>query len=303
MVGCWQGYEDGVMVATPVVTRFAPSPTGDLHLGGALVALASFMLARGNGVMRLRVEDLDPPRVVAGSAERILEDLAWLGIEWSEPVVWQSTRTHAYEKAIAALSQKGLVYPCDCSRAEIARVASAPHEGEEVVYPGSCRDKDPAREMKREPALRMRVSGRFAFDDEVMGRVDQDLLRDVGDFVLRRGDGVFAYQLAVAIDDADMGITKVVRGRDLLASTPRQLYLMSQLNELSPPTYAHVPLVVAPGGERLSKRTPKSRVRELRDAKVPQRIVLEWLLNTLGARSIDDRITWPRHDVEIPSRW
>lgn len=294
MFGWGGGYEHLMSVATVitpgVVTRFAPSPTGDLHLGGALVAMASCT----RGVMRLRVEDLDPPRIVAGSAERIIVDLEWLGIAWQGEVVWQSRRTDAYERAIAELDRKGLVYPCDCSRAEIARVASAPHEGEDVLYPGTCRDKDPKREMKRQPALRVLVEGSVGFDDLVMGRFDQDLARDVGDFVLRRGDGVFAYQLAVAVDDAEMGITEVVRGRDLLASTPRQLYLMHQLAFTKCPVYAHVPLVVGPDGARLSKRTPGSRVRELREAGVSRERVRRWLTGLLP---------WPDRDVSIPARW
>jgi glutamyl-queuosine tRNA(Asp) synthetase len=273
-----------------VVTRFAPSPTGDLHLGGALVALVSSV----RGAMRLRIEDLDPPRVVAGSAERIMEDLEWLGVRWQGEAVWQSRRTAAYEAAIAALDKRGLVYPCDCSRAEIARVASAPHEGEEVVYPGTCRDKDPKREMKREPALRVRAEGKVGFVDLVAGRFDQDLAKDVGDFVLRRGDGVFAYQLAVAVDDAEMEITEVIRGRDLLASTPRQLYLMSQLSVARVPSYAHVPLVVGPDGSRLSKRTPGSRVRELRERGVSAERVREWLTRSSP---------WPAQDMSIPTSW
>ncbi len=289
-------------MATPVVTRFAPSPTGDLHLGGALVAFASWVIAR-DGIMRLRMEDLDPPRVVAGSAERILEDLAWLGISYGMEMVWQSQRAGVYERALDALASRGLVYPCDCSRAEIARVASAPHEGEEVIYPGTCRDKNPTRDMKRLPALRLRASGQIAFEDDAAGHVEQDLASEVGDFVLRRGDDVFAYQLAVAVDDAAMNITHVVRGRDLLASTPRQLHLMRHLGVTHVPRYAHVPLIVDSEGARLSKRTRGSRVSELRDRGVSREEVLEWMLGVLGAKSPDDPIMWPSHEVRIPNRW
>lgn len=266
--------------------------------------MASWMMAeQAGGVMVLRMEDLDPPRTVAGSAERIAADLEWLGIRWDGEIVWQSRRTEAYEAAIGRLSAAGLVYPCDCSRAEIARVASAPHEGEEVVYPGTCRDQSPSREMKRPPALRLRTEGVVSFDDLAAGPFTQDLARDVGDFVLRRGDGVFAYQLAVAVDDAESKMTHVVRGRDLLASTPRQLHLMRLLGAPSFPVYAHVPLVVGHDGSRLSKRTPGSRVRALREAGVTREEIIEWLTGALGASSPGDPIVWPTSEVRIPIEW
>jgi glutamyl-tRNA synthetase len=257
-------------------TRFAPSPTGDLHLGGAWTALASWVLARREpgGTHVLRVEDLDPPRVVAGSEERIEEDLRWLGLDWDGPPMRQSERSAAYEAAIAALAARGLVYPCDCSRAEIARAASAPHAGEETVYPGLCRDRDQARPMKRPPAIRVRVPDEVvSYEDAVVGRVEQHLGREVGDFVLRRGDGVHAYQLAVVVDDLAMEVTDVVRGADLVASTPRQIWLARHLGG-EPPRYAHVPLVLASDGSRLEKRTPGTTLRELLDARVaPERVV------------------------------
>jgi glutamyl-tRNA synthetase len=261
-------------------TRFAPSPTGDLHLGSAFTALASFWLAkhdsRQNGAFVMRIEDLDGPRVVQGSAERILADTRALGLVWDEgPDVGgphapyaQSRRSDVYERAIEALRAEGLVYPCDCSRAEIERVASAPHAGEEVVYPGLCRDKDPTRAFRRPPALRLRVPARVvAFEDGIVGPFAQDVARDVGDFVLKRGDGVYAYQLAVVVDDLAMAITDVVRGVDLLGSTPRQLLLASLLGG-SPPRYHHVPLVVAADGSRLSKRARGITVRELLEAGI-----------------------------------
>jgi glutamyl-tRNA synthetase len=271
------------MVA-PLRTRFAPSPTGDLHLGGAYVALASWLLARATGgALVLRVEDLDPPRVVPGASDAILDDLAWLGLDADEgpreggpaaPYV-QSERGHAYAAALALLEARGLVYPCDCSRAEIARVASAPHEGEELRYPGTCRDKDPHRAFKRPPALRARVPDEeLGFVDEARGPYVQRLARDVGDFVLRRGDGVWAYQLAVIADDLAMRIDLVVRGEDLLPSTPRQLWLARALGATDVPRYAHLPLVVGADGSRLSKRTAGSSVRELRGRGIaPEEIV------------------------------
>jgi glutamyl-tRNA synthetase len=300
-------------------TRFAPSPTGDLHLGGAWTALASWVLARragaGRGAYVLRVEDLDVPRVVAGSQARIEDDLRWLGLDWDEGPILQSARGALYEAAIASLSAHGLVYPCDCSRAEIARVASAPHPGEEALYPGLCRDRDPAREMKRPPALRVRVPDEtIAYADVVVGVVEQNLAREVGDFVLRRGDGVFAYQLAVVVDDLAMGVTDVVRGADLVPSTPRQIWLARMLGG-DVPRYAHLPLVVAPDGSRLEKRTSGASVRELRDRGVaPERIVgeLAFGLGLVPTRApVDAReiaaivaaapIRWPREPWRIPA--
>jgi glutamyl-tRNA synthetase len=264
-------------------TRFAPSPTGDLHLGGAWTALASWVLARRSaGLFVLRFEDIDRQRVVAGSQERIEDDLRWLGLTWDEGPFFQSQRGLLYEEAVSRLAAAGLVYPCDCSRAEVARVASAPHAGEEVVYPGHCRDRDPARAMKRSPALRARVpSGSISYEDLVVGTVAQDLERAVGDFVLRRGDGVFSYQLATVVDDLAMRITHVVRGDDLLASTPRQIWLARALGA-RPPSYAHVPLVVASDGARLEKRTPGSRVSDLRAAGIAATRVVGELAQGLG---------------------
>ncbi len=217
------------------------------------------MARQSSGTFVVRMEDLDPPRVVAGSAERILDDLDWLGLHEDEgpraggphaPYV-QSARNSIYEDAVATLAKARLTYACDCSRAEIALVASAPHEGEDLVYPGTCRGGEPKREMRRPPAIRF--SG-----------------RDVGvdDFVLRRGDGVYAYQLAVAVDDLAMNIDCVVRGEDLASSTPRQLAIMRSLGATTIPTYVHVPLVRDAGGARISKRTAGARVRALREGGI-----------------------------------
>ena len=283
-----------------VRTRFAPSPTGDLHLGGAWSALASWVTARtSNGVSLLRVEDLDTPRVVRGAEQRIEEDLRWLGLDWDEAPVRQSERGDRYREAVALLTARGLVYPCDCSRTEIARVASAPHAGEEVVYPGTCRDKDPSRAMRRTPSLRVRVPDTIvAYEDGVAGHVEQDLGRDVGDFVLQRGDGVFAYQLAVVVDDLEMQVTDVVRGADLIMSTPRQIWLARTLGA-SPPSYAHVPLVLAGDGTRLEKRTARATVRELRDAGCSAERIVGWLAHGLGLASDAS----PRSSREIAHAW
>lgn len=265
-------------------TRFAPSPTGDLHVGGAWTALASWALARANGgAVVLRVEDIDTPRVVAGSAARIEEDLLALGLDWDEGPLLQSERTDVYEAAIADLGARGLTYPCDCSRAEIARAASAPHAGEETVYPGTCRDAPPDRDFKRPPAIRLRVPpGIVSFYDGLKGPVQEDVAASVGDFVLRRGDGVFAYQLVVAVDDAAMGITHVVRADDLLGSTARQICLMMLLGHVDVPAYMHVPLVVRADGERLAKRTRGLTIRELFAAGHSASAIVRALAEGLG---------------------
>jgi glutamyl-tRNA synthetase len=270
----------------------------------------------------LRIDDLDRPRVVQGSRERIEEDLRWLGLTWGQAgggeVVLQSERGARYEQAIAVLRAKGLVYPCDCSRAEVSRVASAPHAGDDVVYPGTCRGRDPGRAMKRPPALRARLPDEIvAYDDFVVGRVEQNLAREVGDFVLRRGDGVVSYQLAAAVDDVAMGITHVVRGADLVASTPRQIWLARAL-EAGPPRYGHVPLVVAGDGSRLQKRTRGNVarvVRDLREAGISPEIVVGELAHGVGIAptnapasaldvaiaSADRPIVWRREPWTIPA--
>ncbi len=286
-----------------VRTRFAPSPTGDLHVGGVWTALASWGVARAaGGAFVLRIEDLDAPRNVPGAESRILRDLAWLGLLWDEgPDVGgpsgpyrQSMRGPLYDEAMAELARQGRVYPCDCSRAEVARVASAPHAGEEVVYPGTCRDKDPTRRFKRAPALRFRVLAEdvVCFHDAVQGPVESRVAREAGDFVLRRGDGVFAYQLAVSIDDLAMRIGDVVRGVDLLGSTPRQLLVMQALSASGAlawapargalPRYIHVPLVTDPSGARLAKRTHGVTVQELRARGVPAETVVGRVAHALG---------------------
>ncbi len=277
--------------------RFAPSPTGDLHLGGAWIALASYVLARrSGGAFVLRNEDLDTPRVVHGAIDRIVEDLKWLGFAWDEgPGVGgphgpyeQSKRSDLYEGAIRSLNECGLVYPCDCSRAEIDLVASAPHEGEERVYPGLCREKDPSRRMKRPAATRLRVAPgtRIRWTDGIQGDFIQDVDREVGDFVLRRGDGVFAYQFAVVFDDAAMKIDQVVRGADLAPSTARQI-LLARLMGVTAPQYFHAPLVVDENGARVAKRTPFATLRELRRKGVSADTIIGVLAEGLGLAPTD----------------
>lgn len=236
----------------PAVGRFAPSPTGPLHFGSLVTAVGSFCLARqGGGRWLLRMEDLDTPRVVPGAADDILRTLEVMGLVWDGEVVWQSRRTQAYEAALDRLRERGLVFACGCSRQEI--LASAPHPGEEgPLYPGTCRSGLAAGRRPR--ALRIRVPDEvIRFADGLCGPVQQCLASAVGDFVLRRADGLFAYQLAVVVDDAASGVNQVVRGADLLSSTPRQIFLHTCLG-YPLPRYVHLPLVMAADGEKLSKR-------------------------------------------------
>lgn len=232
--------------------RFAPSPTGPLHFGSLAAAVASYLDARSRGGEWLvRIEDLDPPRVVPGADADILRTLAACGMRWDGAIVRQSTRFDAYHAALHRLRALGLIYPCACSRREIADSALAGVEG--AVYPGICRGGIAAG--KAAHALRIDTRGAsIAFDDAVQDEVRQNLETGVGDFVLYRAGRVFAYQLAVVVDDAEQGITDVVRGADLLASTPRQVYLQRLLGHATP-RYAHVPVAVDAGGEKLSKQT------------------------------------------------
>ena len=246
-----------------ITGRFAPSPTGPLHLGSLVAAVGSWLFARReNGRWLVRIEDIDTPRVVPGSAEEILDALRRYGLEWDGEVVWQSRRTELYERALRELREKGLVYDCACSRAELQRAASAPL-GREPVYPGTCRNG--IAEGKTARAIRFRVpDGIIAFDDLVRGRVEEDA---GGDFVVRRADGLFAYQLAVVVDDADQGVTQVVRGADLLASTPRQIALQRALG-FPTPQYAHLPLVVNADGSKLGKRDGALPLPSLGEARI-----------------------------------
>ncbi|WP_369613480.1 tRNA glutamyl-Q(34) synthetase GluQRS [Marichromatium sp. PS1] len=231
--------------------RFAPSPTGPLHFGSLVTAVASHADARAHGGEWLvRIEDLDRPREVAGAARAILDTLAAFGMRHDGPVCYQHDRLAAYDAALAQLAARGLTYPCGCSRAEIARRARRGSEG--PIYPGTCRAGLPRGRAPR--TIRMRTdSTPVEFDDRVFGPRTQDLEQAVGDFVLRRADAIHAYQLAVVVDDAWQGIDQVVRGADLLDSTPRQIRLQRALG-LPQPDYAHVPLVLDPEGRKLSKR-------------------------------------------------
>lgn len=248
--------------------RFAPSPTGRLHLGNARSALLGWLQARAaGGEFLLRIEDLDPERSRPELIEPLKRDLDFLGLDWDGPVWRQSQRAAIYDQALARLAALGRVYPCSCSRAEIARAASAPHAGEDgPVYPGTCRGGGAT--PGRPTSLRFRVEpGVVRFVDRLRGELAQDVERQVGDFLVRRADGVASYQLAVVVDDAAAGVTDVLRGDDLLASTPRQLLLLRALG-CPAPSYAHVPLLLQADGKRLAKREGALTVAGLRQMGV-----------------------------------
>jgi glutamyl-Q tRNA(Asp) synthetase len=239
------------------IGRFAPSPTGELHFGSLVAAVGSFLQARINqGLWRVRIEDIDPPREVEGSARRILDDLHRLGMKPDGAVLYQSERDAAYADALKALLLQRTAFYCRCSRRVL------PTSG---VYPGTCREADlPPDEVRR---IRLRVArGRVGFDDRIMGHFDQDLASDVGDFVICRADGMPAYQLAVVIDDHFQEITEVVRGADLLDSTPRQIAVQRALN-LREVAYCHLPLATLPDGSKLSKRLGSDPVKAMRPAE------------------------------------
>lgn len=239
--------------------RFAPTPSGPLHFGSLVTALASYLDARAHqGEWLLRIEDVDPPREVQGAAAGILHSLKAHGFEWDGEVMYQSRRNVAYLEALTRLQGLGRVYPCTCSRRRISESSRPGVDG--PVYPGTCRSRQPAVEG----ALRFLVAEqRVRFDDRLLGRVACNVERECGDFVLQRLDGVITYQLAVVVDDADQGVTHVVRGADLLTSTPRQILLQQALGHATP-AYLHVPVVLDAQGYKLSKQT---RAAALQDAE------------------------------------
>jgi glutamyl-Q tRNA(Asp) synthetase len=253
--------------------RFAPSPTGPLHFGSLVAAVGSYLSARAQGGEWLvRMEDLDPPREVKGAADDILRTLEVYGFEWDGAVLYQSRRRDAYESAIDILRHQGALYACGCTRKEIAD--SSVHGIEGLVYPGTCRAGLAAGRRAR--ALRVRTDqAKIEFVDRLQGRQHSSLERDIGDFVVRRADGLFAYQLAVVVDDAEQGITEVVRGADLLASTPRQIHLQ-QLLGVPTPGYLHLPAALNDQGEKLSKQTLAAPL-PLRDPESVLWQVLEFL--------------------------
>ena len=309
-----------------VTGRFAPSPSGRIHLGNILCCLLAWLSARQKGGrVILRIEDLDTARCPRRYGEQMCRDIQWLGLDWDEgPVIGgpsgpyeQSRRTALYQAALERLEAQGLVYPCFCTRAEL-HAASAPHrEDGQVVYPGTCRGltaeqaAERARRTGRAPALRLRVpEEEITFIDGHMGEYGEWLPADCGDFLLRRSDGIFAYQLAVVVDDAAMGVTEVVRGADLLASTPRQL-LLYRLLRLEAPAFYHFPLLLGSDGQRLSKRNADAGLDTLGERYTASEILgkLAYLAGfnpsaePRSGESLLADFAWekvPRADIRIP---
>ena len=272
---------------TPYRGRFAPSPTGPLHAGSLATALASWLDARAaNGVWLIRIEDLDPPRTVAGASEQIVETLARCGLESDEPVVFQSKRAPLYEAAFAKLQSLGLVYGCTCSRKDIEDVVSAQSGRLVGVYPGTCASGAALGKPLR--AHRVRAPDeQLGFADRAAGSFSHNLKYGVGDFVIRRADGLFAYQLAVVVDDAGQGITDVVRGADLLDNTPRQIFLQRALG-LPTPRYLHVPLVFSATGNKLSKQTGATAIDVQKPIETLHAAALHLGLGAINAASVDE---------------
>ena len=258
------------MSDTPV-GRFAPTPSGRLHLGNILCAMLAYLSARSKGGrFLLRIEDVDVPRCPRRLAQQCIDDLTWLGFTWDEAPLYQSDRTEIYREALERLTAEGHIYPCFCTRAQLMSLA-APNLGDtQVVYNRACAALTPAeaaeRAKTRAPAMRLRVPDEeVAFEDGLFGLQRENLGRDCGDFILRRSDGLYGYQLAVVVDDALSGVTEVVRGRDILSATPRQLYLQRLLG-YPQPEYVHIPLLVDAQGRRLA-----SRGREVELSALPRR--------------------------------
>ncbi len=296
--------------------RFAPSPSGRMHLGNLFSALLSWLSARSAGdSLVLRIEDLDPVRCQPAHAWQLMEDMEWLGLDWDEgggtASYWQSNRGHLYTAAFESLRALDLVYPCFCSR--IQRLNEAPH-GHEVAPACPCASLTPeegaARMAEKTPSWRVRVPRKtVSFVDGVQGPYSQDLAVDCGDFPIRRSDGAWAYQLAVVVDDAAMEVTQVIRGRDLLSSTPRQLYLYEVLG-LKAPRFYHVPLLLAPDGRRLAKRDADLDMGALRRRFSPEELVglLGYMAGQLPkpepitARDLASIFDWakvPREDIRV----
>lgn len=291
-----------VMTKRPFVGRLAPSPTGPLHLGHARSFLIAWWQARrARGALLLRQEDLDVDRSHGSHRDLVRRDLEWLGLDWDGPEWVQSEHVSGIRSAAERLLKQGDAYPCVCSRGDIAAV-SAPHAGEAIVrYPGTCRDRfrsieDAERQTGKLAGLRARTtSHEWVFDDCVYGPQRSNVGEEVGDFLILRRDKIPAYQLAVVVDDARQDVTHVVRGQDLLDSTPRQLFLYAALG-LDPPAFCHVPLVVDDAGVRLAKRTAGKSLRELRERGVDPRRIVQWVASGLGM-DVPNLVT-PREVVE-----
>ena len=261
---------------TAPVGRFAPTPSGRMHLGNVFAAMIAWLSVKSRGGhLVLRMEDLDTLRTSAEFAETLRQDLIWLGLHWDEETPPQSRRSQVYDAYFEKLRDMDLLYPCYCSRAQLHNV-NAPHLSDGTyVYAGTCRDlTDQQREaMDRKPAWRVKVPDRlWTVNDLAQGVLQQNLVTDCGDFVVRRADGVYVYQLAVVVDDGEAGVTEVVRGMDLLGSAPRQMYLQ-ELFGFSHPAYGHVPMLLAPDGRRLSKRDRDLDLGELRKRMTAQELL------------------------------
>ena len=286
-----------------MIGRFAPSPTGPLHFGSLLAALGSYCQAKSEGGRWLvRIEDLDKPREMTGAADDILRTLENFGFEWDGEVVYQSQRSSFYQNALSQLQTKSLIYSCDCSRKEIADSYNhrPPQHGiDGLIYPGTCRHKIA---VKTPHASRVIVNAEgITFNDAIQGKIQQNLAYDVGDFVLQRADGLYAYQLAVIVDDIEQGITHVLRGADLLDSTPRQIYLQQLLGQPTP-QYAHIPVASNAAHEKLSKQTSAPAIHNAHASTM-----LTQALNFLGQQppkdlsnhSANDILQWAKQHWDI----
>ena len=259
-----------------IIGRFAPTPSGRMHLGNVFAALMSWLSPRSKGGgWILRMEDLDTLRTKEEYAQLLREDLQWLGLSWDEETAAQSTRSAVYDRYFEELREKNLLFPCYCTRSQLHNV-NAPHLSDGTyVYAGTCRNLTDAQraEKKRAPSWRVMVPDReYALCDLVQGDYRENLLTDCGDFVVRRADGVYVYQLAVTVDDGEAGVTEVVRGWDLLGSAPRQMYLQ-ELFGFEHPRYAHIPMLMAPEGRRLSKRDQDLDMGALRSRLKPEQLI------------------------------
>ena len=269
-----------IMDTVTPVGRFAPTPSGRMHLGNVFAALIAWLSVRSkNGEMVLRMEDLDTQRTSNEFAETLRQDLAWLGLDYDREQIPQSQRAKAYDGYFEILRDKGLLYPCYCTRSQLHGI-NAPHLSDGTyVYPGTCRNlKEPPK--NRVPSWRVMVTDKlWTVEDRVQGHYELNLATDCGDMVVRRADGVYVYQLAVTVDDGEAGVTEVVRGMDLLSSAPRQMYLQ-ELFGFSHPEYGHVPMLMAEDGRRLSKRD-----RDLDLGEIQKRITAEQLIGNLAYAS------------------
>src|SRR4051812_15251960 len=292
------------------ITRLAPSPTGALHLGNARTFLINWMLARQNGWrIILRIEDIDGPRIKPGADRQAIEDLRWLGIDWDDGPVYQLPQMPMYRAAVEQLIEMKLAYPCVCSRKEVELAASAPHaEDGATIYPGTCRGRfasidDARRESGKEPAIRFRVPDELVeWVDLFAGTMMTNPAQELGDFVIAKSDGTPAYQLAVVVDDAAMGVTHIVRGDDLIDSTPRQILLYRALGLAEQiPQYLHLPLIVGEDGRRLAKRHGDTRLSHYRESGVKQQRVLALMARWCGIgkhETIELREMMERFDLE-----